>query len=317
MEAISVYTVIKNLRITHSISLANLLEKYNYQKGNNIMTQETQKHEQYKQIAIASYSSKEERMRNKASIPQGYKEILSAPMFDGLYYTILKKDNELILCFRGTELSDKGDISSDLKMGILRRLPAQANYALNIYDSIKEAYPECKITVIGHSLGGSLAQIIGATRDAIAVTFNAFGTGDILRKYKNISINPTNITNYCNPNDPITCDNAHNHIGKCYEVNSVFVEGKWAHHLECMDSLENRIPITGEELDFQYRVNQRIEREFEHYLRTGRRMPITMPSLGMHSDNCAGTYPVQGYTRDDGTKVSSYTRTCGAKHLNS
>ena len=30
--------------------------------------------------------------------------------------------------------------------------------------------------------------------------------------------------------------------------------------------------------------------------------------------NCAGTYRVSGYTRQDGTEVSSYMRTCGAKH---
>lgn len=35
----------------------------------------------------------------------------------------------------------------------------------------------------------------------------------------------------------------------------------------------------------------------------------------MQEDNkCAGTYPVSGYTRADGTKVSGYTRTCGAEH---
>lgn len=31
--------------------------------------------------------------------------------------------------------------------------------------------------------------------------------------------------------------------------------------------------------------------------------------------NCAGTYKVSGYVRSDGVKVSSYERTCGAKHL--
>ena len=29
---------------------------------------------------------------------------------------------------------------------------------------------------------------------------------------------------------------------------------------------------------------------------------------------CAGTYPVSGYTRADGTEVSAYTRSCGAAH---
>lgn len=31
--------------------------------------------------------------------------------------------------------------------------------------------------------------------------------------------------------------------------------------------------------------------------------------------SCAGTYKVSGYVRSDGVKVSSYERTCGAKHL--
>lgn len=35
----------------------------------------------------------------------------------------------------------------------------------------------------------------------------------------------------------------------------------------------------------------------------------------MANKNCAGTYPVSGYKRQDGTEVSSYMRTCGAKHL--
>lgn len=33
-----------------------------------------------------------------------------------------------------------------------------------------------------------------------------------------------------------------------------------------------------------------------------------------NKNNCAGIYRVSGYTRQDGTEVSSYMRTCGAKH---
>lgn len=33
-----------------------------------------------------------------------------------------------------------------------------------------------------------------------------------------------------------------------------------------------------------------------------------------YNSNCAGTYLVSGYTRDDGTRVPSYYRTCGAEH---
>lgn len=38
-------------------------------------------------------------------------------------------------------------------------------------------------------------------------------------------------------------------------------------------------------------------------------------AAGIHGSNCAGTYKVSGYVRSDGVKVSSYERTCGAKHL--
>lgn len=34
----------------------------------------------------------------------------------------------------------------------------------------------------------------------------------------------------------------------------------------------------------------------------------------MTTKKCAGTYKVSGYTREDGTKIDSYWRTCGAKH---
>lgn len=38
-------------------------------------------------------------------------------------------------------------------------------------------------------------------------------------------------------------------------------------------------------------------------------------SKSLVPNGCAGTYQVSGYTREDGTKIASYTRTCGAKHV--
>ena len=35
----------------------------------------------------------------------------------------------------------------------------------------------------------------------------------------------------------------------------------------------------------------------------------------LNKKNCAGTYPVRGYKRSDGTEVSAYMRSCGAKHV--
>lgn len=246
---------------------------------------------------------------------RGYKVMDVKEGDNGFQALVLQKDNEVVICFRGTEKGDKKDLKNDLNM-IRRNIPSQAKNAISLYDEYKREYPNCIITVIGHSLGGSLAQIVGALRHVTTVTFNAFGTCDILEKNTFLRLSSNKITNYCNPEDYITCINASNHIGRCYEIQTIPVEGKGAHHLECMDSLENRMPVTGEELDTQYRIQQKLKQEFEHYLKTGERMSITMPSLGMHSDNCTGSYYVQGYLREDGTKVSGYTRTCGAKHWN-
>lgn len=52
---------------------------------------------------------------------------------------------------------------------------------------------------------------------------------------------------------------------------------------------------------------------------SGRRLPkkklnIPKKNNSNKTTGCVGSYPVSSYTRSDGTKVSGYTRTCGAKH---
>ncbi len=64
-----------------------------------------------------------------------------------------------------------------------------------------------------------------------------------------------------------------------------------------------------DELHLWGNMLKRKEEDFECYLKTGRHMSINMSSSG-----CVGSYEVSGYTRSDGKKVDSYTRTCGAKH---
>ena len=61
------------------------------------MTQkDVQKHEIYKQMALESYNTKGERMKNKTLSQNGYKEMISAPMFDGLYYTVNQSESILL-----------------------------------------------------------------------------------------------------------------------------------------------------------------------------------------------------------------------------
>ena len=64
-----------------------------------------------------------------------------------------------------------------------------------------------------------------------------------------------------------------------------------------------------------YKINMKErnaqKKELEEFRKYGRRI-MRMPGLysGENQSGCTGSYPVSGYTRDDGTKVDGYIRTC-------
>jgi hypothetical protein len=72
-----------------------------------------------------------------------------------------KKDNDIVIAYRGTDFDDIGDWLQDMKYGLIgyagQEKPTQ-DYAIKV----AEQYPNCNIYVTGHSLGGYLAQIGGA-----------------------------------------------------------------------------------------------------------------------------------------------------------
>ena len=54
-----------------------------------------------------------------------------------------------------------------------------------------------------------------------------------------------------------------------------------------------------------------LENHDNYYKTHGRHKPIVMGSIYAIGDSdCSGEYPVSGYTRKDGTKVSGYNRSC-------
>ncbi len=213
---------------------------------------EIKQHERYKQMALYSYDV------NKNQLPPGAKLVGIAQKENGYYAAVIRDRNNIVIAIRGTEgqlLKSKENIRdaiNDATMWPLKKKPAQTNNALETVNIVKDMikndseYAGCKITVVGHSLGGSLAQIVAVIKGIKAVTFNAFGTKNLLKDEPGLK--NADVTNYCNPNDDITTLNAQNHVGRCYEVDTVFHEGKGPHNLECMGPLENRVPTTGEDL---------------------------------------------------------------------
>lgn len=250
-----------------------------------------QKHEKLKQLCMASKKTP------TAFIPQGYyllDNIYSNN--NGFYSCIYHNQNEIIIVYRSSD--DKNDWLDSNKSMFEGHMPSQAYNALQVYDKINKSFKDqnIKLTVVGYSLGGSLAQIVGALRGVEAITFNAYGTKNLLSP--NLNYNTDKIINYCCVGDIITNINFKNHIGKCFTVKpkNVF---KNPHYLENMSSLyERKISLNSdikkENKDKKYENN------------------IFMPSL--YSDtkksNCTGYYPVSSYTRANGTLVKGYIRNC-------
>lgn len=204
---------------------------------------DTDYHEILKQAAIYAYHGKD------AEIPEGYSLAESVRnVKTGFYADVLVGEDDVIIAIRGTDvlcLNNKGDADDDFAM-VRSRIPEQTRDALDLYNRVKKEYPDKNITSTGHSLGGSLAEIVGALNGELAVGFNAYGVRDLFNE--NAVIQEDNIVNYVNIQDAVTMVNGENHIGDIFSVPNL---GKWVkgkHDAERMGNLYEREKITTEEI---------------------------------------------------------------------
>ena len=175
-------------------------------------------------------------------------------------------DNNIVLSFRGTEIQKLKnaevfkDLYSDAQLA-LEILPLQYSSANALYQEIKKGYPNFEITVTGHSLGGSLAQLVSAANDCPAVTFNAYGTGNIIRNMGISDLDSLNIVNYGNPKDSTFTFNIENQPGRTFAINTNlnpdkkyyaekgYKAHKIEHNLEYMTNLDNAVEIDTKSFD--------------------------------------------------------------------
>lgn len=183
-------------------------------------------------------------------------------------------------------------------------IPAQATDAIDFHDKVKRENPNMEVAVTGHSLGGSLAEIVSGIRGTLAVSFNAYGVRDMFKS--GTKLKEDNIVNYVNEQDGITMVNGENHIGEIYSAPNLGNSKSACHSLEGMGSLSKR----------QQRTPEEIKKTTERIHPNSSRFKNLHSQKGNFSSQCAGSYPVNGYTRSDGTEVGGYTRTCGAQHNN-
>ena len=251
------------------------------------MSNEIQRHERYKQYAYNAYHLE------NAKFPIGTKVLgVAENPKTGFSGYVLQENNRIVIVYKGTDTfkkldEAKKDYNNDINMA-MKRIPEQTKDALEVYDRIKQAFPNAQIDVVGHSLGGSLAQYVAIMRNVNeAVCFNPVGIGKSMDNYlsKYGSKTPENrVINYNNPNDKFTKYFRGELYGTNYSID-VTGENKNDHSLENMKSLSTR---------------QKANPSYK--------------SKSPSQKGCVGSYSVSGYTRADGTEVKGYTRTCGAKH---
>lgn len=261
-----------------------LLFKFIPNKRRHNMSDEIKRHERYKKYAMDAYDLKNAKLPSTVNL-HGYSENTKT----GFYGYVLKEKDRVVIIYRGTDKKISVDLKSDANMAFRNKIPEQVRDALNLYDEVKATFPNSKIDIVGHSLGGSLAQYVAIMRNVNeAVCFAPVGirksVDSFINKYGS-KTSQQRIINYNNPKDVLTTQYRYRLYGTNYSIGITKQKGD-THRLEDMAPLSTR-----KKVNQTYKINQNSS--------------IT---------GCAGTYKVSGYTREDGTKIAGYTRTCGAKH---
>jgi len=151
-------------------------------------------------------------------LPNDWQKINSYSKINGLQATVYKKGNKIIISYSGTN-SLLDFLGSDIPLGT-NSLPIQYKSANKIYKETIQNYAGARIIVTGHSLGGSLAQLISAANGCLAVTFNAYSTAEILKNAGCENIKNLNIINYGNPNDSVFASMGNEQPGRTFITNT-------------------------------------------------------------------------------------------------
>ncbi len=300
----------------------------------NSTTTQKQFDNEMKSLSIGVYKG------NEKSIPKGWIKVSEYDKKSGFHGEAFYKDGKVVIAMRGT--NDKDDLANDVDMA-KKKLPNQYADAQKFYEKVKKDFTNQEIVFTGHSLGGSLAQLMSNKTGHETVTFNAYGVRDILQG--NVRDNLENIRNYGNINDTVFNNNIDNQLGGTYVIKKNYDEDSvtkgtegyiggldpyFHHKAEWMGDLEDAVEYKPNRLEGQVNMNidfkdidtnriftneeigqmsqdeySRLESFINQQVAAGKVMPEAQAKQQVQAGNLIY---VNSYTRSDGTEVKGYYR---------
>lgn len=241
--------------------------------SNEVDTKENFKsHEEYKNLTVYSYYKEyNEDYENFEHIEiDGTKNKET-----GFFARVFKNNgnNEVIIAFRGTN-----DNVLDMKSNeaILKgEIPQQYYDAKKLFENVKKEFPNNKIVLTGHSLGGSLAHLVASSDSSTsAVTFNTLGVKPIVEKYSEFKDNNNCLT--YNTSSDLT-SNYTEQTGKIRTIETgdtpkilnknLFSEANEAHSLENFVDLDKAKYVRQEVMDEKRQDMRELAKPFDTALK--------------------------------------------------
>ena len=284
-----------------------------------------------KHIKNRIYKQFQDSIYDKAPVPAGYDLLFDYDNHEsGFVGKVYIKGNHIVVATEGTDLNSLIDLMNDAAV-FRKRVPKQFYDYLEIYKNInnlKSKHPNIKTTWLGYSLTGTPAQLMGVLSGDETVCFAPLGAANTIEYLDEIYHNSTelqrlfpdykglenadtsNIINYYCEDDPIVTKNPRAQIGDVYVVphNNL----GFSHYLYNWGDLSKAV------LDERFSSSDNNLPDNDTLLyggiqKTGSSSDIKSFGAGKYKSaesDCPGSYPVRGYTREDGTKVRGYVRDC-------